>query len=144
MYADPALDTKPALLSERGGAYYSEAAVGLLASLRGDDGAIHAANVRNRGTFAGLPDDAVIEVSCRVGRDGAVPLPTPPLAPDIAGLVAHHAGYEELALSAALHGGRDRVYRALLAHPLIGQADLADRLTDRLLAANAEFLEWAR
>jgi 6-phospho-beta-glucosidase len=144
MYADPALDTKPALLSERGGAYYSEAAVGLLASLRGDDGAIHAANVRNRGTFAGLPDEAVIEVSCRVGAGGAVPLPTPPLAPDIAGLVAHHAGYEELALAAAVHGGRDRVYRALLAHPLIGQADLADRLTDRLLAANAEFLGWAR
>ncbi|HEV8562257.1 MAG TPA: 6-phospho-beta-glucosidase [Actinophytocola sp.] len=144
MYADPALDTKPALLSERGGAFYSEAAVGLLASLRGDDGAIHAANVRNRGTFTGLPDEAVIEVSCRVGRDGAVPLPTPPLAPDIAGLVAHHAGYEELALEAAVHGGRDRVYHALLAHPLIGQADLANRLTDRLLAANAEFLGWAR
>ena len=32
MYADPALDRKPALLEQRGGAYYSEAAVALLAS----------------------------------------------------------------------------------------------------------------
>ena len=144
MYADPTLDTKPALLSERGGAFYSEAAVGLLASLREDDGVVHAVNVRNRGTFAGLPDEAVIEVSCRVGADGAVPLGTGPLAPDVAGLVAHHAAYEELALSAAQHGGRDRVYRALLAHPLIGQADRAERLTGKLLAANTDFLEWAR
>src|ERR1700722_6909188 len=36
LYADPALDTKPALLGQRGGAFYSEAAVALLASLTGD------------------------------------------------------------------------------------------------------------
>ena len=30
MYADPALDEKPALLAERGGAFYSEAAVDLV------------------------------------------------------------------------------------------------------------------
>lgn len=142
MYKDPTLDTKPALLSERGGAFYSEAAVGLLASLYGNDNAVHAVNVRNRGTFPGLPDDAVIEVSCNVGARGATPIDAPPLGPDLAGLIAHTSGYEELALDAALHGGRDRVYRALLAHPLVGQADLADRLTDRLLAANADFLGW--
>jgi 6-phospho-beta-glucosidase len=144
MYADPALDTKPELLSQRGGAFYSEAAVGLLASLVNDDDAVHSANVRNAGTLPTLPDDAVIEVSCRVGATGAVPLLVSPLSPDIAGLIGHHSGYEELAVNAALRGGRDRVFHALLAHPLIGQADLADRLTDRLLAANTEFLGWAR
>jgi 6-phospho-beta-glucosidase len=141
-YADPTLDTKPALLAERGGAFYSEAAVGLLASLYNDDGAVHAVNVRNHGTLPNLPDSAVIEVSCEVGTAGATPIPTPPLAPEIAGLVTHTSAYEELALDAALHGGRDRVYRALLAHPLVGQAELADRLTDRLLAVNADFLGW--
>ena len=144
LYADPAIDTKPALLSERGGAYYSEAAVGLIGSLRGDDGAVHAVNVRNNGTWSFLPDEAVIEVSCRVGRSGAVPVPGPPLAPDIAGLVGHVSAYEQLAVDAALRGGRDRVYRALLAHPLVGQASLAERLTDRLLALNSEHLAWAR
>ena len=33
--------------------------------------------------------------------------------------------YEHLALDAALHGGRDRVFEALLAHPLVGQYELA-------------------
>ena len=36
LYADPALDTKPELLAKRGGAFYSEAAVALIASLFGD------------------------------------------------------------------------------------------------------------
>jgi 6-phospho-beta-glucosidase len=156
MYADPRLDSKPALLAERGGAFYSEAAVGLLASLRGRDkgrdlsrdlgrdNAVHSVNVRNAGTLPNLPDRAVVEVSCQVDASGATPLATPPLPADLAGLVTHTAGYEELALDAAVRGGRDRVYRALLAHPLVGQADLAARLTDLLLAANAEFLGWAR
>jgi 6-phospho-beta-glucosidase len=60
------------------------------------------------------------------------------------GLVAHVSAYEELALDAALRGGRDRVRAALLAHPLVGQLALADGLADRLLAANQDFLPWAR
>src|ERR1700733_11020571 len=36
LYADPALDHKPELLTHRGGAYYSEAAVALLALLVSD------------------------------------------------------------------------------------------------------------
>jgi 6-phospho-beta-glucosidase len=86
----------------------------------------------------------VIEVSCRVGPDGATPVKTAPLAPELAGLVSHVSGYEELAVEAALKGGADRVFRALLAHPLIGQTDRARLLTDRLIAANTEFLSWAR
>jgi 6-phospho-beta-glucosidase len=58
------------------------------------------------------------------------------------GLVAHVSAYEELAVDAALRGGRDRVRMALLAHPLVGQLDLADCLTDRLLAENRGFLPW--
>jgi 6-phospho-beta-glucosidase len=53
------------------------------------------------------------------------------------------SAYEELALDAALRGGRARVAEALLAHPLIGQHDLAGKLADRLIAENARFLSWA-
>jgi 6-phospho-beta-glucosidase len=142
LYQDPALDEKPALLTERGGAYYSEAAIGLLSSLHGTPGT-HAVNVRNNGTLPFLPAESVIEVTCQVDADGAVPVPTS-LGADFAGLVSHVSAYEELAVDAALRGGADRVFRALLAHPLVGQADRARVLTDRLLAANTEFLAWAR
>ncbi|MEU3193370.1 6-phospho-beta-glucosidase [Streptomyces sp. NPDC006992] len=144
MYADPALDTKPGLLARRGGAYYSEAAVDLAASLLRAGGSTHqAVNTLNRGTLPFLPDDAVIETQARIDREGAHPLPVPPLDPQFTGLVSHTAAYEELALRAALHGGRDRVFAALLAHPLVGQFDRAEQLTDQLLAHNKEHLAWA-
>jgi len=85
----------------------------------------------------------VIEVPAVVGVDGAVPRPAQPLPPAMRGLVAHTSAYEELAVRAAVAGGRDRVYDALLAHPLVGQHDLASGLTDRLLAENHAFLPWA-
>jgi 6-phospho-beta-glucosidase len=143
MYGDPHLDTKPDLLSKRGGAYYSEAAVALAASLLNDSGDVQVVNVRNGGTLPFLPDDAVIEVPARVGATGAEPLPVATLAPLYAGLVAHVTAYENLALDAALHGGRDRVFDALLAHPLVGQIEYADALTDALLAHNRAYLPWA-
>ncbi|MFF2571780.1 6-phospho-beta-glucosidase [Streptomyces sp. NPDC058084] len=162
MYGDPALDEKPGLLAKRGGAFYSEAAVDLAASLlsgtgkgsagpsaggtgggRAGGSPYQVVNTANNGTLPFLPDDAVIEVQAAVGPNGAVPLPVAPVDPLYAGLIAHVTAYEDLALEAALRGGRDRVFKALLAHPLVGQFDRADGLTDRLIAHNREHLEWA-
>ncbi|MEV6653561.1 6-phospho-beta-glucosidase [Streptomyces sp. NPDC051219] len=144
MYGDPALDEKPALLGKRGGAFYSEAAVDLAASLLGNGaGAVQVVNTYNNGTLPFLADDAVIEVQARVDGTGAVPLAVPALDPLYAGLVANVTAYEELALEAALRGGRDRVFKALLSHPLIGQHEYAEALTDRLVAHNREHLAWA-
>jgi 6-phospho-beta-glucosidase len=145
LYADERLDTKPELLAQRGGAFYSEAAVALCASLLGTGAAdpVQVVNVRNDGTFPFLPDDAVVEVPARVDHAGAVPLPAEPLAPLYAGLVSAVTAYEHLALDAALRGGRDRVFEALLAHPLVGQVDAATRLTDQLIAHNRDHLAWA-
>ncbi|MFG2665346.1 6-phospho-beta-glucosidase [Streptomyces sp. NPDC048387] len=144
LYADPALDEKPALLAKRGGAFYSEAAVELAAALLGGGGpAVQVVNTRNGVTLPFLPEDAVIEVQAAVDGSGPVPLAVPRPAPLYAGLLAHVTAYEDLALDAALRGGRERVARALLAHPLVGQFDLAEALTDRLLAHNKEHLPWA-
>ena len=144
MYADPSRDTKPELLGHRGGAYYSEAAVALLASLVTDAQDRQVVNVRNHGTLPFLADEAVIEVTATITAAGPVPVPVAPVSPLMSGLIAHVSGYEELAVDASLRGGRHRVAAALLAHPLIGQYDLAEKLTDRLLAENAAFLPWAR
>ncbi|MFF4140534.1 6-phospho-beta-glucosidase [Streptomyces sp. NPDC001698] len=144
MYGDPALVEKPALLAGRGGAYYSEAAVDLAAALLGGGGnPYQVVNTYNKGTLPFLPDDAVIEVQAAVGSKGAVPLPVSDVDPLYAGLMADVTAYEDLALEAALRGGRDRVFRAFLAHPLIGQYAYAEALTDQLVAHNREYLAWA-
>ena len=143
LYADPALDEKPALLEQRGGAYYSEAAVALASSLLNDTGDVQVVNTLNNGALPFLPDDAVIEVPATVGAAGTTPLPIAPLEPLYAGLVASVTAYENLALEAAKKGGAERVFTALLAHPLIGQIEYASALTDKLLAHNREYLPWA-
>jgi len=143
LYADPALDRKPEQLAQRGGAWYSEAAVDLIASLTGNRRDVQVVNAGNGLTLPFLPADAVIEVPCTVGSGGAVPVPADPVEPLLRGLIAHVYAYEELALEAALLGGRSRVYDALLAHPLVGQAEVAQCLTDRLIAENAPYLPWA-
>jgi 6-phospho-beta-glucosidase len=143
-YADEELAEKPELLKRRGGAGYSEAAVELIASLLGRAGeGRHVINLRNDGVLPFLVDDAVVEVPSHVTPDSVRPVALPELTPLERGLVANVSAYEELALDAALHGGRERVFRALLAHPLVGQATLADELTDRMLDANRTFLSWA-
>jgi 6-phospho-beta-glucosidase len=134
LYRDPALDEPPDLLMRRGGAYYSEAALGLIASLSSGDGAVHEVDLRNNGLLAGLADDDVVEVPARVGRDGAEPLPQEPLAPELLGLVQHVAAYERLTVWAALSRDPVDARKALLAHPLIGQVELVDGLLDRLAA----------
>jgi 6-phospho-beta-glucosidase len=140
MYRDPSLAEKPALLEQRGGAFYSEAAIGLAASLAGGTGEVHVVDTRNDGTLVGLADDDVVEVPARMGRDGPEPLPQRPLAPELLGLVQHVAAYKRLAAEAAVTGDVVTVRKALLAHPLIGQHEYASDLAERLLSAGAEHL----
>jgi 6-phospho-beta-glucosidase len=140
LYRDPSLVEKPALLEQRGGAFYSEAAIGLVGAIAADTGDVHVVDVLNHGTVAGLAGDDVIEVPARVSRTGATPLPQPTVAPELLGLIQHVTAYEQLALEAAVTGDPVVVRKALLAHPLIGQETLADDLADRLLEAGAKHL----
>jgi len=140
LYRDPSLTTKPKLLEQRGGAFYSEAATQLVASLSVGDRDVQVLDLRNEGALPGLADDDVVEVPARIEREGPVPLPQPPLAPELLGLVQHVAAYERLAAAAAVAGDRTLVHKALLAHPLIGQVPQADELVEALLTGGAEHL----
>ena len=135
LYCDPLLTEKPALLDKRGGAYYSEAATQLVASLATDAGDPQVVDMRNGGTLAGLADDDVVEVPAAIGRNGPVPLPQRPLAPELLGLVQHVAAYERLAASAAITGERETARLALMTNPLVRECRLSDELLDRLLPA---------
>ena len=140
LYRDPGLHDKPELLMQRGGAYYSEAAINLLCALFGDSSDVQVVDVRNNGIIPELPADTVIEVPARVGSGGADPLPVPALPPHQAGLIAHTAAYEALTAGAAATGDREMAFRALLTHPLIGQSGLAEQLLADLLDANRKYL----
>ena len=135
LYRDPALSEKPALLEQRGGAFYSEAATGssrrwLRATARSTW-----STCATRGTLAGLADDDVVEVPARVGRDGPVAA--------AAGAARARAARARRSTSPPTSGSRREAAvtrdavdarKALLAHPLIGQDELAGELLERLLA----------
>src|ERR1043165_9789365 len=109
MYRNPNLDEKPKLLEKRGGAYYSEAAAQLIASLHDGRGDVQIVDIRNGdGTgaraLAELPDNAVVEVPARINRDGATIIPQAPLDPVMRGLIEAMKAYEELAVAAAKTG----------------------------------------
>ena len=140
LYRDPTLDTKPKLLEERGGAFYSDAAAALVASLHADTGDRQVVNVRNAGAIPNLAADDVVEVACRVDADGAHPLPVDPLAPEMHALVAHAKDYERLTIAAAVSGSRAEALTALMANPLVPDWDTAAPLLDALLEANREYL----
>jgi 6-phospho-beta-glucosidase len=58
------------------------------------------------------------------------------MAPELLGLVQHVAAYERLAAQAAVTGDAELARIALLAHPLVGQWDLATELIELLNAAS--------
>ncbi len=140
LYKDPTLDTKPELLDHRGGAFYSEAAAQLIASLFDGRGDIQVVDVLNGGCLPGLADDDVVEVPARIDRDGAHPLPQAPLSPAQAALVLRVKAFERLTVRAALTGDRSIAREALALNPLAGGPALAPELLDAILAANRRWL----
>jgi 6-phospho-beta-glucosidase len=140
LYRDPVLAEKPALLEQRGGAFYSEAAAQLIASLHDGAGDVQVVDVRNAGGIPSLAEDAVVEIPARIDRAGAHPIPVAPLAPEMRALVEHVKAYEGLAIDAAIRGDRRVAFRALLANPLVRDADTAALLLAAMLDEGAVHL----
>ena len=139
-YADPALAEKPDELSQRGGAYYSEAAAALMADLATGAGTVHVVNTRNRGAIPGLSDDVVVEVSARIDAGGPVPLPVAPLRSDVDALLRTMKDVELLTVEAAVHGDPQAAMRALVTNPLGPSMSDASALWARLLEMNRGLL----
>jgi 6-phospho-beta-glucosidase len=141
LYQDPALREKPAALEKRGGAWYSEVAVSLVDAIANDRQERHIVNVANGGGLDFLPPDAVVEVACLVGRDGARPLPVRNFDNrHIKALMQVVKGYEQLTVEAAVTGSRDTAMHALYRHPLVGDWDRGKACLEELLDAHRQWL----
>jgi 6-phospho-beta-glucosidase len=139
-YEDPELREKPPELMERGGAYYSESAAALMADMWSDAGTVQVVNVRNDGALPGLPADVVIEAPARIGRTGAVALPTAPLRADVDALVRTVKDYELLTIEAALRGDQQLAQLALITNPLGPDPTVVPYLWERLRGDNQGLL----
>ena len=139
-YANPALTEPPAELMKRGGAYYSTLATQLINSHHNDLGQVHLVNVRNNGAVKEWPTDWVLELPAKVDKHGVHPLPADPLPAACFGLISQMKMYELLTVEAAVHGDRNAMYQALLAHPLGPSADKVQEVMEDMLETNKQWL----
>ena len=141
IYQDSELHVKPAQLSKRGGARYSEVAISLVDSIWNDRGDVQVVNVLNKGAIPFLADNDAVEICAKIGKDGATPLP-------IKGIVNDHVkeylrqvkAYEKHAVKAAITGDKLEALRALMSNPLVADIKAASECFDELLEAHKDYL----
>ena len=138
--ASPACVTKPVALARRGGGGYASITFRFLQAILHGRGDELACTVLNRGAVEGIPDDAGVEVVCRVDAHGATPLPVGPIPLAFRGLVQAVKAYETLTVQAGVTGRRDLLVQALINHPLVGDIDVIEPMLNEMLTANSAWL----
>ncbi len=139
-YADENNCEKPAALAKRGGGGYSEVAMNFVNAVYNNTDTEMVVNVPNQGAVSFLPDQAVVEIPCLVNKRGMAPIHVAHVPPMCWGLISAVKNYEMLAVDAAVEGDVRKMKWALLAHPLVREYDLVEKLVPELLEANKEFL----
>jgi 6-phospho-beta-glucosidase len=109
---------------------YEKVALALMRAIARDERTTLILNVRNRSTLSVLDAEAVIEVPCLVGADGAHPLAADPLPGHATGLVCAVKAVEREVLSAAESGSRATAVKAFALHPLVDSVNVARKLVD--------------
>lgn len=139
-YADPNNADTPEALYRRGGGGYSEVAMNFVNAVYNNVDTEMVVNVPNNGAIPFLPDSAVVEIPCLVNRRGMSPLHVGKIPPMCWGLIAAVKNYEQLAVEAAVEGDVTKMKWALLAHPLVREYELVEKLVPELLEANRKYL----
>jgi len=107
------------------GGGYEGVALALMAAIARDEPARLILNVTNGGALPGLPDDAVVEVPCRVDGSGPTPLPVSPLIGSALGLAQQVKAVDELVIRAVTAGSRSLATQAIAQHPLVDSVTVA-------------------
>lgn len=139
-YQDESLKEKPPELSQRGGAHYSTAAFHLIDAIENDRKNRQIVCCRNAGAVPTFDDDASVEVTATIGKDGATALPQAAPEPEIRGLMQAIKAYESLTVEAAVTGDRDAAFQAMLEHPLMPDAAESAKLLEEMLEINRPYV----
>lgn len=140
LYQDETLCEKPKLLEERGGAFYSDAACSLIDSIHNDRGDIQVVNTVNNGAIDNFGPDEIVEVSCKITKDGPVPIRIGSLPRAVDGLVSQIKSFEIAGSAAAVTGDRKKALLALMINPLVMSQKTAQIVLDELLEAHKDYL----
>lgn len=99
--------------------------------------------VPNNGAIEGLRDSDVVEITCDIDKNGAVPHRFGKVDEQNLELIRRVKNYERLASKAIREKSRDKAIEALTLHPLVNSYSLAKALTDKYLEHNKDYIgEW--
>ncbi|TNH78282.1 hypothetical protein CF140_21220 [Aeromonas sobria] len=141
LYQDPHLNHKPKELEMRGGAYYSDAACEVISAIYNDRHSEHYVIVPHHGQIKNIPADWTVEMTCRIGRDGAKPDPRlNQFDEKVLGLIHGIKAFEIAAAKAAVTGSFNDLLVAMNINPLVHSDDDARRVATELLLAHKKYL----
>jgi len=140
LYKDPNLAIKPPQLAQRGGAYYSDAAVRLISSIYNDKRDIQPVNTINNGSIASIDHDSAVEVSCIITKEGPKPIVQGDLPVAVRGLVQQIKSFERIAAEAAVTGNYNTALLAMTINPLVPSDTIGKKILDEMLEAHKEYL----
>lgn len=140
LYKDENLDYKPEELSQRGGAFYSDAACEVIASILNDKREIMVVSTQNKGSIEDLPYDCIVEVSAYITSHGAEPITWGKFDSAPRGMLQIMKAMEELAIKAAMTGDYNVLKEAFMINPLLNSGANCNDMMNELLVAHADYL----
>jgi 6-phospho-beta-glucosidase len=139
-YQDVELKEKPKELESRGGAYYSDVACSVISSIYNDTRDYQVVNTVNNGHITDLPDGCAIEITCRITKDGPMPVHIGRLPVQIRGLIQSMKAFEELLADAIYERNLKKALLALQIHPATTSITTAEKVFNELLVAHKKYL----
>lgn len=139
-YKNSELHEKPKELEQRGGAYYSDAALNVISSIVNNKNDIQYVNIRNEGVLSYLPNDAVIECSCKIDGNGAHAFVQNQTNELQTAMIHLQKSFERLTIECAKEGNYEKGLMALTINPLIFDAYKARDVYKEILEGNRKYL----
>lgn len=140
LYANPELHEKPAQLSKRGGAYYSDAACECISAIYNDKHLRMTVSTENKGAIPCLAPDSIVEVSSLISSKGAEPIAWGEMPPAEKGWLQLMKAMEECVIEAAITGDYGLALEAFTMNPLIESGSEGKRVLDELMVAHEKYL----
>lgn len=145
LYRDPELREKPKELEQRGGKYYSTVACEAICSIHNDEGREIVCSVRNEHpdgspVIEGLPNNVAVEVTCRMTKEGAIPLRQEKPSMKILPMLQHMKYYDEMVVEGSVRGSRGALLHALQIHPLTISGKIMKTVLEEMIEINSGYL----
>lgn len=139
-YKNSQLHEKPAQLSERGGAFYSDTACECISAIFNNKQLRMTVSTQNKGAIPFLSPDSIVEITSIISANGAEPVAWGNMAPAQRGWLQMMKAMEECVIEAAVTGDYGIALQAFILNPLIRSGKEGKRVLDELLVAHEKYL----